>query len=49
MTAGGPRGNEQIYLDGGTEALTIDDYVAVRAPLTVREMVGSPNTAAGAK
>ena len=30
----------KIYLEGGAQGLTIDDYVAVQAPLTVKELIG---------
>jgi hypothetical protein len=33
----------EIYLDRGAAALTDDDFHAVSAPLTLRELLGSAN------
>lgn len=33
----------RIYLDGGADALSNDDYIAVEAPLTLQEMLGNPS------
>lgn len=41
MTHANPRTTE-IYLDKGAPALTDDDFVAVKAPLTMEQMLGQP-------